>query len=116
MAVGGCHAGEGAPLQRLFSTFPAGWPGVGLLVLRLAVGCAAVVAGGVCLEGDAGTAVVRLVLGGWSSPRAASSLLAGFLTPFAATLVGSCAGALGLALFAAPPTIFADDAAALPWS
>ena len=111
MAVGGCHAGEGALLQRLFSTFPAGWPGVGLLVLRLAVGCAAVVAGGVCLEGDAGTAVVRLVLGGLLAASGAS-LLAGFLTPFAATLVSSCAGALGLALFTAPATILADDAAA----
>ena len=25
-------------MQRLFSTFPNGWPGIGLLVLRLAVG------------------------------------------------------------------------------
>jgi len=111
VADGGSHAGEGALLQRLFSTFPAGWPGVGLLVLRLTVGCAAVAAGGVCLADDAGTAVVRLGLGVLLAASGAS-LLAGFLTPFAAALVGSCASALGLAVVAAPLTIFADHAAA----
>jgi len=107
---GGCHAGEGAPLQRLFSTFPAGWPGAGLLVLRLAAGGAAVAAGVVCLGSDAGMALVRVVLGVVLAASGAS-LLAGFLTPFAATLVGSCAGALALSLIPAPSTTFADPAA-----
>jgi hypothetical protein len=110
VAPGECHAGEGAPLQRLFSTFPAGWPGIGLLVLRLAVGCAAVVAGGVCLWGDAGPLAVRLAIGVLLAASGAS-LLAGFLTPFAAVVIGSCACALGLSLVPVPPTVFADHAA-----
>jgi hypothetical protein len=37
-----CHAGQGTLfLRRLFSTFAQGWPGAGLLILRL-VGCGAV--------------------------------------------------------------------------
>ena len=32
----------GCPLQRLFSTFPDGWPGFGLLLLRLGAGIALV--------------------------------------------------------------------------
>jgi len=112
VASGGCHADEGAPLQRLFSTFPAGWPGAGLLVLRLAVGCAAVVAGGVCLWGDAGSLAVRVAIGVLLS-ASGGSLLAGFLTPFAAVVIGSCACALGLSLFPVPPTVLADHPAAV---
>jgi uncharacterized membrane protein YphA (DoxX/SURF4 family) len=37
--------GLGCVLQRLFSTFPDGWPGVGLLLLRLGVGIALVYSG-----------------------------------------------------------------------
>jgi putative oxidoreductase len=37
--------GSGSALQRLFSTFPDGWPGFGLLLLRLGVGIALVYLG-----------------------------------------------------------------------
>jgi uncharacterized membrane protein YphA (DoxX/SURF4 family) len=43
-------------LQRLFSTFPNGWPGVGLLLLRLGVGAALVFPGVEGLLGSPGTA------------------------------------------------------------
>ena len=36
------HNQMGCPLQRLFSTFPDGWPGFGLLLLRLGAGIALV--------------------------------------------------------------------------
>ena len=35
----------GSPLQRLFSTFPDGWPGFGLLLLRLGAGIALITFG-----------------------------------------------------------------------
>ena len=35
-------------MARLFSTFPGGWPGLGLLLLRATVGIAAGVEGGAC--------------------------------------------------------------------
>ena len=110
VAFGECHAVEGVPLQRLFSTFPAGWPGVGLLVLRLAVGCAAVLGGAACLGVDAGPSASGLAIGVLLGASGAS-LLAGFLTPFAAVLAGSCAGGLGLFWLPAPPTVFDDQPA-----
>jgi hypothetical protein len=71
-------------------------------VLRLAVGCAAVVAGAVCLWADAGSLAVRVATGVLLAASGAS-LLAGFLTPCAAVLIGSCASALGLSLLSVPP-------------
>ncbi len=77
------HASEGDRLQRLFSTFPARWPGVGLLVLRAAVGLTAAVEGGeyIAISGPTspGTLAVGLVL-----VAGGASLLAGLLTPLAA--------------------------------
>ncbi len=74
-------------LERLYSTFPGRWPGVGLLLLRAAVGGILAVEGlyhfaawrdlgvltrGICL---------LEIVGG-------ASLTAGYLTPFAALLLG----------------------------
>jgi hypothetical protein len=56
-------------------------------VLRLAVGCAAVVAGAVCLWADAGSLAVRVATGVLLAASGASHL-AGFLTPGAAVLLG----------------------------
>jgi len=71
-------------LQRLFSAFPGGWPGVGLFLLRAAVGLVALIQGGLYLsDGYSTVGVLGLAAGG--------SLLAGFLTP-----VASVAAALGI--------------------
>jgi uncharacterized membrane protein YphA (DoxX/SURF4 family) len=107
--VGDFHACEGDRLQRLFSTFPARWPGVGLLVLRAAVGLTAAVQGGayLAIDGPAspGTLAVGLVLA-----AGGASLLAGLLTPLAAMLIGSCAAGLGLSSLPAPsPHLFVDS-------
>jgi uncharacterized membrane protein YphA (DoxX/SURF4 family) len=77
-------------LQRLFSTFPGGRPGVALLLLRAAVGATAAVQGVLYLtSGNKWGFLVLLpcfllVLGG-------AFLLAGFVTPFASALVGLAA-------------------------
>jgi uncharacterized membrane protein YphA (DoxX/SURF4 family) len=67
-------------VQRLFSTFPNSWPGVGLLILRVAAGCSLLGAdqmtGGL---GDVALALLRCV-----AFAIAALLLLGFGTPFAA--------------------------------
>ena len=86
-------------LQRLFSTFPGGWPGVGLLLLRMAVGTTAAAAGvaplmqhGTPTLGAAVIGVVAIACGGL--------LLIGFVTPGAAVLVGL--GSAGLTIPGCP--------------
>jgi putative oxidoreductase len=71
-------------LQRLFSTFAAGWPGVGLLLLRLLTGVALVHFGiANLLEAPGLAIVVPQVIG----VGAAIFLLVGLWTPAAGTLV-----------------------------
>jgi uncharacterized membrane protein YphA (DoxX/SURF4 family) len=79
-------------LHRLFSAFPAGLPGVGLLLLRAVVGAALVAHGVLCLvSSDRITLVVSvstalLLLSG-------GCLLIGFLTPILSLLGGlECLG------------------------
>ena len=81
-------------LQRLFSTFPAGWPGLGLLLLRLAAACTSVVSGVQWLVTSGSSNDLRvlgvLMLGG------AALLLAGFLTPVAAATIAIAQAATAL--------------------
>jgi hypothetical protein len=65
-------------LQRLFSSFPRGWPGVGLLLLRAAVGVSLAIQGAACFAGGDLIGVLGILTG--------AALLIGFLTPFAAPL------------------------------
>jgi uncharacterized membrane protein YphA (DoxX/SURF4 family) len=73
-------------LQRLFSTFPAGWPGVGLLLLRAVAGFTLLIHGTAYLTDwrtlrfDSLIAVVLAFAGGLC-------LLAGILTPVTSILV-----------------------------
>ena len=89
-------------MQRLFSSFPRGWPGVGLLLLRSAVGAALAIEGAVCFAGGD-------LPGGWRSVigvlgiLVGASLLIGFLTPFAALLAALLS--LGNALSWLPSSI-----------
>ena len=74
------------PLQKLFSAFPAGWPGVGLLLLRMLVG--------VTLIAQIVTRVRSsdLSASAWGIAAlvllAAGCLLLGFVTPVVAVLIG----------------------------
>jgi uncharacterized membrane protein YphA (DoxX/SURF4 family) len=68
-------------LQRLFSAFPSGWSGAGLLLLRVATGGAAVV------EGIAGSSASPTLTWPWAGGLlmtvAGVCLLAGLVTPVA---------------------------------
>jgi uncharacterized membrane protein YphA (DoxX/SURF4 family) len=87
-------------LPRLFSlTYPRGRPGVGLLLLRSAVGLTAAAQGGVYLSGRDDLSLWALAAG-LLALVTGSLLLLGFLTPLACIIVGlgSCAAA-----FSSPP-------------
>jgi uncharacterized membrane protein YphA (DoxX/SURF4 family) len=65
------------PVQRLFSTFPNGWPGVGLLLARLCLGAALIYFGTVGLKAaDTITFVMNLIV-----IAAGILFLAGLWTP-----------------------------------
>ncbi|GFE80625.1 hypothetical protein GCM10011487_26250 [Steroidobacter agaridevorans] len=69
-------------MQRLFSTFPNGWPGCGLLLLRLSCGAPPLLIGSARLWGAQLDAAFGLDL---LSCAAALSILVGFWTPLAAS-------------------------------
>ncbi len=87
-----------AHLQRLFSAFPGGWPGVGLFLLRAAIGLVAIIQGVFYLTADAHSALEMWL--GLLGIAAGAALLAGFLTPVAGVVVAL--GALGAALSVLP--------------
>ena len=79
----------GGVLLRLFSlTYPSGRPGVGLLLLRSAVGLTAAAQGVVELSGR-GHLSLWSAAAGLLALAAGSMLLVGFSTPLASVLVGS---------------------------
>jgi uncharacterized membrane protein YphA (DoxX/SURF4 family) len=94
--------GGGFSLQRLFSTFPGGRPGIGLLLVRAALGGLAVTFGVLYLlsriEHAAAVWVIAsvLILGG-------VALVIGFLTPFASLGIGLCVLGIAFSWFPGPP-------------
>jgi len=72
-------------VQRLFSTFPEGWPGTGLLFLRTVTAIPTVQHGiaGLLTAPLPGLLILQLVATG-----AAALLLVGFWTPVAGVLIG----------------------------
>lgn len=73
-------------LQRLYSTFPGGRPGIGLLLLRAAVGLATCAEGFSYLSGPSDPTSEKWLLG-LVLVVCGAALAAGFLTPIAALLV-----------------------------
>jgi uncharacterized membrane protein YphA (DoxX/SURF4 family) len=75
-------------VQRFFSTFPEGFPGVGLLILRILVGLTAVTQGASSLThgSDVGLVTVALAV---AAAGAGVAVLLGFLTPGASVLAGA---------------------------
>jgi uncharacterized membrane protein YphA (DoxX/SURF4 family) len=73
-------------LRRLFSTFARGWPGIGLLVLRVVLGSALIVRAVGRLSGDSSAHVTVLSVLGIG---AGLLLLMGLWTPVTATLVAA---------------------------
>ena len=70
----------------MFSAFPGGWPGIGLLVLRTVVGAIALAHGVASLGGADPTAGEWV--GGVLAIVSGAALLVGFLTPGAGAIVG----------------------------
>jgi uncharacterized membrane protein YphA (DoxX/SURF4 family) len=95
--------GEGArryALQRLFSTFPGGSPGIGLLLLRATVGIAAVAASVFYLAGPSlfwAKWPVGLILA-----AGGSALTLGILTPIAGGLAAMCFAGVTFSVFPVP--------------
>jgi putative oxidoreductase len=77
---------ENCDLRRLFSTFAQGWPGVGLLLMRLVLGFALIWRAVARLYSDPSTLVTVLSVLGFG---AGLLLLMGLWTPVAATLVAA---------------------------
>ena len=71
-------------MRRLFSTFARGWPGVGLLLIRIASGGALIIDGLQRFHGDQMTSAV---LFGLAAIGDGVLLLAGLWTPIAGCLV-----------------------------
>jgi uncharacterized membrane protein YphA (DoxX/SURF4 family) len=96
---------DGAPgryaLQRLYSTFPSGRPGIGLLLLRAAVGLTATAEGIFLLSGPSDPSSGKWLLG-LVLITSGTALAAGFFTPFAGLLVGLCFLGIALSWFPAP--------------
>jgi putative oxidoreductase len=71
-------------LQRLFSTFPDHWPGIGLLLLRLSVGTTLIYFGAAALMGEptASTSAAQQIIGA----VAGVFVIAGLWTPITAAL------------------------------
>ena len=99
-------------MQRFFSTFPGSWPGIGLLVLRVVVGAAAIVQGAQYIaSADRGAGVWMICL---MSIASGASLVAGFVTPGAGAVAASTT--IAIALSASPSAasrLFMDTAAAV---
>lgn len=101
-------------MRRLsFTTFPDGWPGIGLLLLRIAVGVSAGIQGGACLTAP-GRLTAWMWIVGILMLVSSVCLLIGFLTALAdlLTVIGSLAFWLswfpssGPNLFDAGPSLF----------
>src|SRR6204780_3321135 len=74
------------PLRRLFSTFARGWPGIGLLLMRLVVGTALIDRGATRLWSPHPLQLIILCV---LAARAGALLVAGIWTPVAGTLVAT---------------------------
>jgi putative oxidoreductase len=78
-------------MQRLFSTFPNGWPGCGLLLLRVTCAAPVLVMETAELSGTPAGPVLWLRLFGC---LAAFCIVAGFWTPFAASCLAIMQGVM----------------------
>jgi uncharacterized membrane protein YphA (DoxX/SURF4 family) len=94
-------------LQRLFSTFPGGWPGLGLLLLRLTVGLTTAAQGISYLSTLRATTTgiwIACLLG----IAVSASLLIGFLTPIVSIFAAMNSTIMALIAFPAIPVNLID--------
>jgi hypothetical protein len=91
----------------LFSTFPGGWPGIGLLLLRAAVGITTCLQGGAFLA-EPGNLTLWMWCIGLVATASGVALLLGILTPVVGLLVGLGSAGLALSWLPAPIPNFLD--------
>ena len=77
---------RGGPLQRLFSMFPNGWPGCGLLLLRIAIGLFVIHDGAAQWSGSQQSSAILPLHA--AAAIAGVLLMAGIWTPIAGALLG----------------------------
>ena len=84
-------------MQRLYSTFPGRWPGIGLVLLRATAGVWAAIEGAAFVlgRGPSGESMLALA-GGAIVLLGGGALVAGFLTPLAALVVALMAAGSAL--------------------
>jgi uncharacterized membrane protein YphA (DoxX/SURF4 family) len=87
------RSGKGDKLQRLFSGFPGGWPGVGLLLLRNVVGVWMIFQGAMFIDSVGDKPYMAYTIGALAA-LSGVLLLFGFLTPVASAV--AFAWSLGL--------------------
>lgn len=90
------------PLQRLFSTFPSGGPGIGLLLLRVALGGIALLLAALQLTSSTGRTPMVWIA---ASIMLASGvgLIIGFMTPVVSSVVGLCVLGILFSWIPSPP-------------
>jgi uncharacterized membrane protein YphA (DoxX/SURF4 family) len=76
-------------VQRLFSAFPGGWPSLGLLLLRTAIGISAVADGVAYLTGHSDASLALWVVGVLAI-ACGVLIVFGFLTPIAGAVLAAC--------------------------
>jgi len=99
-------------LQRLFSTFPGRWPGVGLLLLRLVVGTGAGVQGGTYLATATAPDITTQAAAAVAISSGASLVL-GFVTSGATATAGLAFVILALPSAGPAARLFLDRPGAL---
>jgi len=102
-------------LQRLFSTFPNGSPGVGLLLLRVGAAVVLIVHGAACLADRSPSGWGTWAVGATAAVTGAL-LLMGLLTPLASGLAAAATAGIALSWLPSPtPNAFgAGITAVLP--
>ena len=96
-------------LNKFFSTFPYGWPGIGLILLRLAVGISGLIHG--AFFAHPGSSFPQWVLA-WLEMIAGAVLIVGFLTPIAGIVVAARSLFLALPLLGSPDPTFHEGSIA----
>jgi uncharacterized membrane protein YphA (DoxX/SURF4 family) len=87
-------------VQRLFTTFPSGAPGLGLLLLRLAVAARLIDHVVACLVDGPASTGARVV--GALVALTAALLVVGLLTPMSASMAAAAAAGLALSVLPSP--------------
>lgn len=95
-------------MQRSFSSFPAGWPGAGLLLLRATVGATAL-AQGIATLTLASSATFGAKVSGVLATIIGLALLIGFLTPIAGLVIALGNTFLALSWFPLPISNLLDS-------